>query len=779
MVDCESNRLDIEISAPDEMRPKSLLKVDFKIAGARANCYATVAAVDEGILQLTDFKTPNPFDYFFGKKRLEVTSYDLYSYILPEVEAASSPRSPSGGLAEAERKKRLVPLRVVRVKPVALWSGLVKTDAQGRGSVTFEVPEFNGTLRVMVTSFAGKRFNGASKDVIVRDAIVLTPTIPRFISSHDEFVVPVSVYNGTMGPDNFKVTLHVTGPVERPEKPTRTLSLRPGQEGQVSYRLTAGQGMGKVGLTLVAEGAGEKTQVTTELLLRPPSPPVTLTGSGVAKPGEETSFDFPSNLLESFTNFELVLSGFPAIRFAGSLQYLLTYPHGCAEQTTSKVFPLLYFNDLAEIVEPELFGTRGADYFVNEGIRKLENMQDGSGHFIFWPRGRRRHTWTSVYVAHFLVEARKAGYTVTERVYRRMMGALEQEMRAPLKNRWERETRAYGCYVLAAAGRPNRSAMLYLKNNELDNLSNYSQFQLAGAFALSGDMDNAFALLPSTVQPRDMKRESGGNFNSSTRSAAIMLDILAEVKPDHPSVPRLVNQLTERASTRRRWYNTQDNAFAFMALGKMLRKQPKGDYEGQILVNGTPYSPFDSKDHRYSEKEWGGKTVTLKTEGEGICYYYWKAFGIPKDPDIPEYDREMIVRRDYLTSEGDLIEGGVFHQGDLVVARIACKSLTENLDNVIVTDMLPAGLEIENPRLESRAGVEWIGDKYHRPDYLDIRDDRMIMSVDLYHREEREFYYALRVVTEGKFVLPPVVAEAMYDPEKSSVAGSGMIQVMR
>jgi uncharacterized protein YfaS (alpha-2-macroglobulin family) len=310
-------------------------------------------------------------------------------------------------------------------------------------------------------------------------------------------------------------------------------------------------------------------------------------------------------------------------------------------------------------------------------------------------------------------------------------------------------------------------------------MSPFSQFQLAGAFALSGDMNSAFALLPSTVEPREMKRETGGNFNSSTRSMAIMLDILAEVKPDHPAIPKLVNGLAERASKHNRWHNTQDNAFAFMALGKIVGKQTPGEYRGEILVDGIPYSDFDSKDHRFSEKDWGGKRITIRTEGKGTCYYYWKAFGIPKEPDIPEYDRELEVRRNYFTKDGDIIQDNVFHQGDLVVAMITCKALTENLNNVIITDMLPAGLEIENPRLESRAGIDWVDRKSYRPDYMDIRDDRMIMSVDLQHRREEKYYYSLRVVTVGRFVLPPVAGEAMYDPEKSSVAGSGMIEVTK
>ncbi len=778
LVDCGDNRHTLNIDVPTEVRPERPLKIDFTVEGKRKSHYITIAAVDEGILQLTNFQTPDAFDFFFSKKRLAVESYDLYSAILPEVEKATTPKSPSGGLAEEERRKRLIPIAVKRVKPVALWSGLLKTDSRGRGSVSLDVPQFNGTLRVMVLSFSGEQFGSARKNVIVREPIVLTPTYPRFISSDDEFLIPVSVFNGTGRKDRFTVTLNVEGPVEELKVSSQTLSLKPEEEGQIVYSVKALRGMGKVTFTLTAEGGHEKAKVTTELPLRPPSPPITLTGSGMVKAGEKGSFAFPSNWISGTTQFDLSLSPFPMLEFAGGLQYLLRYPHGCAEQTTSKVFPLLYFNDLARLVEPELFGTKGPDYFIGEGIRKLENMQLSDGWFTFWPRGWTRSAWTSIYVVHFLVEARKAGYEVSDRVYDRMISALERNVRTRIRDRWELGRRAYACYVLAAAGKPNRSAMLFLKNNELHNMGDYSQYHLAGAFALSGDLKTASTLLPSTVDPGEVKRESGRNFNSSTRAAAIMLDILAEVDPDNPAVLRLVKTLSDRASKRNRWYTTQENAFAFLALGKIFRKQEPGHYTGKITISGNPYADFDSRDQRFTAKDWGGKRVSLQVKGSGNCYYYWKAFGISQDPDIPEYDEELEVRRTYLTKTGHPIEDMVFKQGDLIVGLIACKALTENLDHVIITDLLPAGFEIENPRLESRAGIEWIGRRDYRSDYMDMRDDRLLISVSLPRQRERKFYYAIRAVTRGKFILPPIAAEAMYDPAKSSVSGTGKIQVV-
>jgi hypothetical protein len=565
--------------------------------------------------------------------------------------------------------------------------------------------------------------------------------------------------------------------VEKPEPGVQSISLKSKAEGQVIFPLKAKELMGKVTFTLSATGGGEETIMEVEVPLRPAAPPITLTGNGVVKAGSPAIFSFPGDWIPETTEFEITLSSFPAAQFARSLQYLLRYPYGCAEQTTSRIFPLLYFDDMAKIVEPELFSAGSADYFIKEGITKLENMQMPSGEFAFWIGGNYSNSWTSIYVSHFLVEARKAGYEVTDRVYSKMIKALQNHAKEPHRNPWDLETKAYACYVLAMAGRPEKSVMLYLKNNELDKMSDYSQFQLAGAFAFSGDLNTAESLLPSTVTTQEIKRETGRNFNSSIRAKAIMLGILAEIDTDHPSVPILVKSLADSASKNNRWYNTQENAFAFLALGKIMQKQQPGRYTGKVEIDGKNIGDFDREDYRFAGEDWGGKEVNISIQGTGNCYYYWTAFGIPQDPDIDEFDKELRVRRRYLDRDGNEIRYQQFHQGDMIVAEIRAMAITEDLQNVIISDLLPAGFEIENPRLGSRAGISWIENTGFKPDYMDIRDDRMLFFVNLQRQKEQKLYYALRAITVGEFILPSVAAEAMYDPSKSSVANSGSIKI--
>ncbi len=806
------------------VRPNSEVNIAFEVHGRRSwqKYDVCIAAVDEGILTLTDFQTPNPHDFFYQQRGLKTRSFDLYGGILPEIADITDNSSTGGDGALARRlgRKRLNTSGIRRVKPVSLWSGFVRTDGNGRGTVQFKIPQFNGTLRLMAVAFAGADYGASSAYLTVREPIVLTPTFPRFLAGGDQIRVPVTLFNGTGEDGEFIVKLQAAGDVQllsasdthtpetmpengsekstqpsTAEPPLHELSIEKsvevGTEAQVFFDIRVHDAIGEVNFNLSAEGNAETTQVDVKMPLRSVAPPVTQTGHGVVRAGEPIDFILPSNLIANSSEFSLTLSAFPNIAFADSLRYLVRYPHGCLEQTTSKVFPLLYFSDLARSVEPTLAAEDSVDYYITAGITKLESMLMPNDQFSYWPGGTYVNPWSSIYASHFLVEARKAGYEVADRVYDAMLEGLKVQAKFSPDTEGNNDARkvkrkialaTYASYVLAAAGQPERGTMHYLKNRGASSLSDYSHFQLAGAFALSGELETALSMLPVSVSPSFNGKgteqwETGGTFNSPVRAQAIMLDVLAEVNENHPSIPMLVKNLSEAASDGKRWRTTQDNAFAFLALGKIMKKQTDRDYTGTLKLNGEHFADFDATEARYTDADWDGARIALSIKGEGSCYYYWSAFGIQRDSFIEEYERELQVRRRYFNKDGESLTGTFVH-GDLIVAEITVKALTANLENVVVVDMLPTGFEIENPRLESRAGIPWLKAQGFKPDYLDIRDDRLIFFGTFPRQRERKFYYALRAVTQGEFTLPPIAAEAMYDPTKSAVAGSMSIKVV-
>ncbi len=873
-LDAEPNRLAVALDMPEQIRPDREVEIKFHVRGNRREGQpyrVSIAAVDEGIVQLTDFQTPALHAYFYRQRRLETRSYEFYTaitrnnhfpirpiesfsdvedlllfsdvmYLLesgfaPTLGRRNGSSADFGGgfgasgsvppvLKASMPPGRLNTSSVIRVKPVTRWSGLMTTDSDGRGVVRFKIPQFNGTLRVMAVAFSGEAYGSATQQIEVSEPLILTPTFPRFLSGGDRLRVPVSVFNNTGTAGDFTVELQATGPVQLlteveitnpsyrdrksglqipptqiegdfgklvPVPPTASVQkqvrVATGATEHLFFDVLAHDAIGVLTFNLSASGNDETTQRAVQFPLRPAAPPITKSGQGVVLAGEPTDFVLPSNLLADSSEFTLTVAPFPAVKFGSGLRYLIRYPHGCLEQTTSRVFALLYLSDIAKLVEPTLIDAAGQrsriNHYITAGITKLEGMLLPTHHFAYWPNGTSINAWSSVYAAHFLVEARKAGYELSDTVYNRMLEGLRHRAKAAARftasdkpDRYKVAQAVYACYVLATAGQPEKRMIHYLKDNWLDELNDYSRFQLAGAFALIGEQQKALSLLPASIALNAAnQRETGRNFDSPVRAHAIMLDVLAEVAENHPAIPALVESLTEAASEDGRWATTQENAFALLALGKMLKRHASGQYTGRLTLNGTPFADFDATGAQYTARDWDGARVQLTVEGQGSCYYYWTAFGVGRDSYIEEYERDLQISRRYVNQDGIKV-GPVFQSGEVVVAEITVKALSRTLENVVVVDMLPAGFEIENPRLQSRASLPWMQEQSFTPDHMDIRDDRLIFFGNFPHQRERKFYYMLRAVTPGIFTVPPVSAEAMYNPESAAVASSGTIEVV-
>ena len=776
IVDCNKNRLSVDIKVPEHIKPLSTLDVLVKIRGGGGKTHLTVAAVDEGICQISSFVTPDPFGFYYRKRRLSVQTFDIYSFILPELGGIETEPSPGGGMAE-EAARRLMPVALRRVKPVALWSGIVKTNNRGEATVHFDVPQFQGSLRIMAVAFNGDKFGSSFKNVTVSDPIVLTPTFPRFLTGKDSFDIPVNVYNATKKRGKVTVELSVKGDATVLSSKRKTVNIDSKKEELVMFTCKAKNEVGALHFDLNAKGLGASTKYDVDIPLRPASPLITEADAGKIDDKREVSFTISPDWIKGTERFHLTVSPFPTIKFGQSLRFLLRYPHGCVEQTTSRVFPLIYFSDIAKVVEPSLFSDRSANYYIEEGINKLKSMQMSNGAFSYWPGGDYESEWGSIYATHFLAEARKAGYEIPDWVLRRAGAHLKSMLRKKSRGkmyRYQMNRQAYATYVLSILGQPDKVTMNYLKEVEYKKMSTWSQLLLAGAYAHSGDVNTAMSMMPFKIAPSKSPRETGRNFNSGTRENAIILDVLYEVNPDNASIPILIEAIAKKFE-KRRYYSTQETAFGFMALGKSLRGSKEADYKGKVLLGNKLLGSFDTESKSFESENVDGKRVKIEIEGKGPCYYYWYIKGIKKGTDFEEYSQGLRVNRIYFDEWGNPLSD--VEQGDVVVARLTMTALTDNLDNVIVSDMLPAGFEIENPRLESRQTIDWIEGRPVVPDYMDIRDDRLNIYLNLRKGKKVEFYYMLRAVTAGKFILPPISGEAMYDPYKSSVANSGIINI--
>ncbi len=778
-VDRSSNKAEVEITAPGEIRPLTPLEIGVKTVPGSA---VTVAVVDEGILQLIDQKTADPFKFFYRKLALEVSAYDTFSLLLPDVSLGLSP--PGGGFAAKREMQFLSTQGIRRVKPVAFWSGVRKADGEGNVTVKFDMPQFQGAVRIMAAAVNGEEFGSSEKFTRVKSPIVLLPTIPRFFSLNESVVIPVSVRNDTKRDGVITVNMAIDGPAavtelksgadgqEAPagaKEAAMEVQIPDGGEKTVYFEIGTTGVTGAVAINITASGNGESASSDTDVPVLPDLPlrRGERIGRLSAADTELAVEDIDSYLLVTLKR-ELYISRIPLIQFSGKLEYLLQYPYGCLEQITSRVFPLIYLSDIAREVDPGLFEKSDPAAMVQEGIRQIGNMQISGGGFSLWPGGASAEPWASIYAAHFLVEARKAGFFIQDSLYSGAIRYVSEVAKAkPEYSTGELERAVYALYVLSRDGKPDTSTMDFIRERHADELTVESRALLGGAYAASGDASALEELLRGLDDVEDVERQTGGNFNSTIRNRAILLLAILDVNPDDPRVPALVERLTRDAELNS-WWTTQESSFALLAIGQFVkRQQDSPPYTGAVYVGDKRVAEFGS-DKTLSLTDIEGdeplKIVMGEEFQDGSAFYSLLTSGIPTRKGFKPVSEGLNVKREFLTRSGAPVDPENIEQGDLIVVRTKIQSAAGRLQNVAIENLLPSGFEVENPRLKTTETLKWATGNRIKPGYLDIRDDRILIFTDLPDAKWYNYYALLRVVNPGMFTVPPVQAEAMYSP---------------
>lgn len=775
----ESRKIGVEIVAQKTVRSKTHQRVTVKAA---PGSFVTLAAVDNGVLQVTDYKTPDPYGYFYAKRALEVNAYDLYPLLFPELKARLS---STGGDADLEMNKRTNPMPNKRIKIVSYWSGITQTGGNGQADFEFDVPAFSGQIRLMAVAYKNEGFGSGEAVMTVADPLILSTALPRFLSPSDTINVPVTVSNTTARSSSAVATIRVSGPLAVVGSNKSTVTLPANSEARALFKVVAAPAIDNGKVTVEVQGMGEKFTSETEISVRPASTLQKLTGSGsLAANGPGRISIETSDFMPASMDYSLTVSRSPAVEVAGLLKHLVQYPYGCTEQVVSSAFPQLYFGDMADLIKTGRENNANANYNIQEAIRKIKMRQLYNGAILLWDNEGTENWWASIYAAQFLVEARKAGYDVDASLLDPLLGYINNKLktkqtipyyynRTEVKKIAPKEV-AYSLYVLAMTSRPNISVMNYYKANQ-QLLSLDSRYMLSAAFAVAGDKAKFRELLPTSFSGEESVAQTGGSFYSDIRDEAIALNVLIDVDPTNAQVPVMARQVINKLK-QRSWYSTQESAFSFLAIGKLARSAGKSTVTADIKVNGKTVGRFDGKTVVLHAKDLRGTNVELATRGEGSLYYWWQSEGISAGGSYREEDNYIQVRRKFFDRSGNPVSGNLFRQNDLVIVQITVnKSYAGTFENVAVTDLLPAGFEIENPRTKEIPGMDWIKDA-DTPTQLDVRDDRINLFIDL-SSSRQVYYYAVRAVTPGIFRMGPVSADAMYNGEYHSYNGAGMIRV--
>ncbi len=779
-VEEKSRKIPVQIVAKKSVRSKTHQSVKVK---AEPGSYVTLAAVDNGILQISDFKTPDPYNYFYQKKALQVTAYDLYPLLFAEVRAKLS---STGGDGELSMEKRVNPMPAKRIKVISYWSGIKKANGSGEAEFEFDVPLFSGEIRLMAVSYKGQSFGAGESTMTVADPIVISTALPRFLSPGDTVSVPVTLSNTTDKATNVSATINVGGAVKVIGANSQTVSLNAKSEGRVNFNVVADPVIGIANVKIQVNGLGEKFEDATEISVRPPSTLQKVTGSGSMVAGNSQKINIGlSDFIPGSTDYSLVISRSPALELGEHLRYLVQYPYGCTEQTVSAAFPQLYYGDMANLMQLNKNSKINANTNILEAIRKIKMRQLYTGAVTLWDGEGEEDWWATIYSAHFLLEARKAGFDVDNGLIETMLNYITNRLKnKELINYYYNRNQnkkiapkevAYGLYVLAIAGRSNVPAMNYYKAKP-EILALDSRYLLSAAYAAAGDKKSFAALLPSSFSGEESVPQTGGSYYSDVRDEAIALNAVLDADPGNPQVGVMAKHVSDKLKTRY-WLSTQERAFAFLALGKLARTAAKSNASAEIKVDGKTVAKVDGGQWRGDKAALKGTNIEVVTKGDGRLYFFWQAEGISSSGAYKEEDSYLKVRKRFYNRFGQPIEGNTFRQNDLVIVGITLeRSFSSSIENVVITDLLPAGFEIENPRTKDIPGMDWIKDA-STPTALDVRDDRIHFFVDADYNKQT-YYYAARAVSPGQYKMGPVSADAMYNGEYHSYHGAGIIKVL-
>jgi uncharacterized protein YfaS (alpha-2-macroglobulin family) len=798
LVEDSERKLAVAITAAEKSRSKTKQQIKVK---TKPNTQVTLAVVDEGILQIKNTKTPDIHGYFYQKRALEVTSHDLYAMLFPELN--SSAASSFGGDGY-DLEKRVNPLSNGRTELVSFWSGILTTNGNGEATFDVNIPQFSGDLRVMAVAYKDNAFGSDTKNMKVSDPVVISAGLPRFLSPGDELILPVNISNTENRVANATVTLQMSGPLAAGGTPvTQKLTIPAGKESHAVFSLKALQAIGVGNVTVKVSAFGETFSQETELTVRPASPLLKTSRSGMIAGGREETIDLTSSFIPSTSRSQLVLSRSPLVQGGGkALSALLGYPFGCLEQTVSKAFPQIYFADLAKAMAAPVYMVSNAESDFNpmtnvqQAIRKTESQQLFNGGMAMWPGATREDWWTTAYAVHFLEEARRAGFEVNGKTLNRAIEYLTTKTGAtatkevilastgnglaygsePSSGSQTRKTvvrreAIYSLYVLALTGHPNRSSMNYYKQNQ-QLLTMDAKYLLAGAFQLIGDTRSFNTLLPKAYVAGNGTQAFDDSYSSPLRNLAMVLNSLFESDSDHPQIQPLARQLSKAVQSSS-YLNTQEAAFTVLALGKIARQTSGSTVTASVGINGKNLAVFDGKELKLT-KGINNQKLAVSVQGKGNLYWFSQNEGMSASGTFTEADQVLKIRRAFLTRDGKPVSQ--LRQNDLVVVKLSLSS-TNGLpvENVVVTDILPAGFEIENPRITEPRDMPWIK-QAAIPEYMDVRDDRIHFFTTA-NRTEKTFYYQIRIISKGRFTVGPAAADAMYQGEYRSYSGGGKVKV--
>ena len=773
-VDPADRQLSVALDMPDQAKPRGPFTIPVEIAGLTPGeqAFVSVSAVDVGILNLTRHEVADPEDWYFGQRALGLEIRDLYGRLI-DGSAGVTGRIRSGGDGPMMRSEGSPP----REKLVAFFEGPVAVDADGKASVTFDMPQFNGTVRVNAVAWSGRALGHASKDVIVRDPVVITASLPQFLAPGDRSQILVELAN-TDGPagDYGLELFTASGRVQSGGGLRQTVNLASGARASLVLPLE-GLRSGSDTLTIALNGPdGLSLDREETVTVRPAAMPVT-TKRVISLAGNGGALRIDGELLaDSHLDGASVTVGVTrnaAFDVASLLMALDRYPYGCAEQTTSRALPLLYLSDLGDTAggsDAETIRKR-----INGAIERLVAYQSASGSFGLWGPGSG-DLWLDAYVTDFLTRAAEKGFSVPPVASRLALDNLQNTLAYTTDVRSEGSSIAYALYVLARNRKAAATDLRYYSDSQIDAFAQpLARAQIGAALALYGDPQRAEESFRSAfAQARSTAGLLGGrdDYGSTLRDGAAMLALAAESTPTPAIVPELIRFVGD-ARAARKSTSTQEDAWMVLA----ARAIAAGNRSISVNVNGQAFS--GAYETRLSGEEIAANPLTIVNQGPDPVDAVVTTVAAPSQP-LSAGGTGFSISRSYYTLDGQPASISSVSQNERLLVVLQMREANAWTSRVVVTDLLPAGFVIDNPRLIGSAELgnfPWLGEV--AASHAEFRSDRFMAAFDRNGSSNRDFVaaYVVRAVTPGVYAHPAAVVEDMYRPELAARTATGVLEV--
>ncbi len=773
-VDPADRALKVSIDAPDDMRPRQTVDVGLTLANLPpdSEAWVTLAAVDLGILNLTRYETPDPESYYFGQRRLGVSIRDLYNQLIDRMQGVRGVVHTGG---DAVPPQLQAPPTTEAL--VAFHSGMVKVGPDGVAHVSVPVPDFNGTLRLMALAWTKTGVGHAEKDVLVRDPVVVTASLPHFLAPGDVSRISLDLTSVSEA-GSVSVAVTSSGPevLVHPLADDGAIALANGERKQIVVEIE-GKQVGDVVLTVATTlPDGTVLEKALNLGVRLNEPPVATTDFITLAPGTELSVsaDRLAGLVPGTASVQVSASGAGRLNVPAILRALDRYPYGCTEQITSRALPLVYLNDVA--IRAGLGGDPDIHDRVDKAIAGVLANQAASGSFGLWEPGSE-DMWLDAYVTDFLSRARQKGFTVPGEAFDLALANLKNKIAYASDFTSGGEDIAYALYVLASNGRAAIGDLRYYAETKLDAFATpLAKAQIGAALALYGDKPRAEAVFKVALgdlgAPENPTRGWRSDYGSSLRDGAAVLTLASEAKAGIDLIS--LSSRVEQGRIAARYTSTQEDAWSLMAAHALMESlsEPKLAVDGEV-ISGPLFRGLDADSLAIAP-------MKIENRGERPVEVGVTVRGVPTTPE-PAGGNYYSLKRTYYTLDGQPADLASVPQGTRLVAVLDATTSESQGARLVLDDPLPAGFEIDNPHVLASGDVTslaWLN-LVSNPAHVEFRSDRFVAAWDLPvgGTTQFQFAYIVRAVSPGTFLQPAALIEDMYRPERRARTDTGKVEV--